>query len=184
MRPRWRSRGDGPDGCTPCGPQRQRRTAAAELVVLRGMTACGQGKKVGGAVAGQSRTGARPAQKRGRLGLRRMIDRDRRWRSAPHQHAQRRRCGPTSRGHGHLPPTQRHQPRPTPNRPCRARCRCRTAIGREPLQVRTCSDQTGASKSESKDAISVTRCLEPAAPEFRRDDRFDRFQLFEGSMRR
>nr|WP_281066356.1 tyrosine-type recombinase/integrase [Xanthobacter flavus] len=32
------------------------------------MTACGQGKKVGGAVAGQGRTGARPARKRGRLG--------------------------------------------------------------------------------------------------------------------
>ncbi len=32
------------------------------------MTACGQGKKVGGAVADQDRSGARPAQKRGRIG--------------------------------------------------------------------------------------------------------------------
>ena len=67
MRPRWRSRGDGPADCI-------RRTAAS--AEDGGSRACccarnaaqPQGKKVGGAVAGQGRAGAKPAEMRGRIG--------------------------------------------------------------------------------------------------------------------
>ncbi len=145
MRPRWRSRGAGPDGCIhrgprrACamgwflGPQRERRTAAAELVGSRGMTARGQGKKVGRAVAGQGPTGARPAQKRGRLG------------ASPHDR-QRSTLAVGASSACSAPPVRRppavtatmpldpttHQPRPTRHGPCRARCRCRIrSIGRE-----------------------------------------------------
>ncbi|MGO1164935.1 hypothetical protein ACTOV4_24215, partial [Brucella sp. C7-11G] len=69
------------------GPQHQRRTAAAELVGSRGMAACGQGKKVGGAVAGQGRFGARPAPKRGPMGGLRAVSRERcGWSVSPHPH--------------------------------------------------------------------------------------------------
>ena len=68
-----------------------------------------------------------------------------------------------SRCHGHHASlaAQRCAPRPTRHRPCRARCRRRIEpIGEtEPLPSRTCSNQAGASKSESNDAISASGAL-------------------------
>jgi hypothetical protein len=162
MRPRWRSRGDGPADCI-------RRTAAS--AEDGGSRACccarnaaqPQGKKVGGAVAGQGRAGARPAEMRGRIGLRR----HRQQRTTLAVGASSARSVPParqpSRCHGHHASlaAQRCALRPTRHRPCRARCRRRIEpIGEtEPLQSRTCSNQAGASKSESNDAISASGAL-------------------------
>ena len=174
MRPRWRSRGAGPDGCIhrgprrACamgwflGPQRERRTAAAELVGSRGMTARGQGKKVGGAVAGQGRAGARPAQKRGRLG------------ASPHDRQRSTLAVGTSSARS-VPPV-RHPPAvtatmpldpTTPTAPDTAwtmsstmPVQDRVDWVREPLQVRTRSDPAGvSSRSASKEAISASGAL-------------------------
>lgn len=181
MRPRWRSRGDGPDGCTP-GPQRERRTAAAELVGSRGMTARGQGKKVGGAVAGQGRADARPAQKRGRIGG---LSQQHRWRTTL-------TVGASSAWSAlpvYHPPTVAAAMPPDTTTPFAARygtghverdAVCKTVpIG---ASVRppslTWSDQAGPSSSESKDAISASGALNRPRLSFRRDDRLDRFQLF------
>ncbi len=128
MRSRWRSRGDGPDGCI-------RRTAAS--AEDGGSRACccarnaaqPQGKMVGGAVAGQGRAGARPAEKRGRIGASLAS-------SAENDAGGRHIFSAFGAGDvSALPllrppclPIQRHAPRPTRHRPCRARCRVQDRV--------------------------------------------------------
>lgn len=167
MRPRWRSRGDGRTAA-PEGQQRERRTAAAELVVARGMTARGQGKKVGGAVAGQGRTGARPARKRGRIGGFAGSDgRERRWRSASHRHVRRRRCIARPLSWSPRPdPARCTAPDADQIRPCRLCCRWRAGvlgwIEEAAVSYGCCTTRSypgGTSASESKDAISASGAL-------------------------
>ena len=143
------------------GPQRQRRTAAAELVGSRGMRRSRRGRR--SAEPLQAKSGPAPDQPRREAasGLRRHC----RQRTALAIGASSARSAPagasTFRHHGDLAPTQRHQPRPMRHRSCRARCWRRIgAIGaREPPYSRLRSHRAGTSKSESKDAISASGAL-------------------------